>query len=409
MIMLGKFGREESTFSKMPTSDLRSPNVEYGDLNLNFMPPGGIFERQIRPDPAALEGHVWTKEDFEKKYFDKYYAFDDDFVRSEPYKETKKQCRRVSWHRNYEPNCNTFHEIEIMKGDNRKIGNGSYRDVFLLHEPFDPDLVVKVNRYKRNPFTMDRYEFIRMDALVMERLTASPRIADIYGHCATSINSEFLPKEIEGMIIPTEGEGSDIKEGGDVEIFNDLTPSMRLDISLQMAESIADLHGFKDGVLVHDDVQLVQFLFTPDGRLKLNDFNRAEAMLFDEKDGSYCKYQNGKGGGEYRAPEEYKDDWLNEKIDIWSYGNNIYTILTGLWPFYGNEQKELEKKMIDGETTFFDPRYRGQNYIHDQLIEIMEKCWIYDADERIDIFEIVKVLRGVKVEAQRQGIYEESS
>lgn len=40
---------------------------------------------------------------------------------------------------------------------------------------------------------------------------------------------------------------------------------------------------------------------------------------------------------QYRAPEENRDDWLDEKIDIFSFGNNIYGLLTGLWVFYEND------------------------------------------------------------------------
>merc|ERR1712113_1075110 len=101
-----------------------------------------------------------------------------------------------------------------------------------------------------------------------------------------------------------------------------------------MAEAIADLHGFKDGVIVHDDIQLPQFLFSKEGKIKLNDFNRGEAMLYNEDKGEYCRYRNGAGGGDWRAPEEYEDGYLNEKIDVWSYGNNVYAILTGLYVFH---------------------------------------------------------------------------
>jgi hypothetical protein len=51
-------------------------------------------------------------------------------------------------------------------------------------------------------------------------------------------------------------------------------------------------------VIVHDDVQLSQFLLTPDGHLKLNDFNRAENMLFNEDENEYCKYTNNAGLGD---------------------------------------------------------------------------------------------------------------
>lgn len=44
--------------------------------------------------------------------------------------------------------------------------------------------------------------------------------------------------------------------------------------------------------------------------------------------------------GQYRAPEENRDDYLDEKIDVYSFGNNIYGLLTGLWVFYDTDDDE---------------------------------------------------------------------
>ena len=138
-------------------------------------------------------------------------------------------------------------------------------------------------------------------------MTASPRIVNIYGHCGTSVLSEFLSKEVEGEMIPGSGKYyriGGIHMGEEITPKNKYTPMEKLMLSLQMAEALADLHGFQDGVIVHDDVMPSQFLFAADGRIKLNDFNRAEAMLYDENDETYCRYSNGPGGGDFRSPEE---------------------------------------------------------------------------------------------------------
>lgn len=422
---LGPTIGEDSKFSSWPITDLISYNADYGDLQINFLQPGEERKIHLDPEEMPMDGHIYEEKDFEHDGWEEYYAFDDDYARNIPYegREMQNKCRYNAWHRLYSPNCNTFHEIELIKGDsdgmnggnkpNMKLGSGAYREVYLLHERYDPEMVVKIQRYHNNPFKQDRYEFIRMDALVMERLTASPRIVDIYGHCATSVFSEYLPVEAEKLIIPHSGMGKHLHDEEEVKPQNKLTPSHQLKLALEMAESIADLHGFQDGVLVHDDIQLCQFLVTSEGKLKLNDFNRAEAMLFDEragKMGGYCRYQNGKGGGEYRAPEEYRDGFLNEKIDVYSFGNNIYGLLTGLWVFYHYpdiEQKDLEKKILDAETPYLDPRYKGRDWIQDRLILIMERCWEYEADKRVDIFEVVSFLRHTLEVAKKQGIYEE--
>uniref|UniRef100_A0A7S3PTU5 Protein kinase domain-containing protein n=1 Tax=Chaetoceros debilis TaxID=122233 RepID=A0A7S3PTU5_9STRA len=426
---LGEDG-EDTKFNLSPISDIISYNADYGDLQISFLQPGE--ERKIRHDPEEMpmDGHVYTEEDFDAHDgWEEYYAFDDEYVRNIPFEEGRQteaqnKCRYNEWHRLYYPNCNTFHEIEIIKGDsdsdgindgnkpNMKLGSGAYREVYLLHERYDTEMVVKIQKYHNNPFKLDRYEFIRMDALIMERLTASPRIVDMYGHCATSIFSEYLPIEAEKLIIPHSGLGQHLHDEEEVKPQNKLNPSHQLKLALEMAESIADLHGFQDGVLVHDDIQLCQFLVTSEGKLKLNDFNRAEAMLFDERPGEmggYCKYQNGKGGGEYRAPEEYRDGFLNEKIDVYSFGYNIYGMLTGLFVFYQYpdiHQKDLEKKILDGEKPYLDPRYKGRDWIQDRLILIMERCWEFEPDERVDIFEIVSFLRHTLEAAKKQGIYE---
>jgi serine/threonine protein kinase len=119
--------------------------------------------------------------------------------------------------------------------------------------------------------------------------------------------------------------------------------------------TVAALHNFPGGVIVHDDIQLCQYLWTEEDGIgvKLNDFNRAEIMLWDEQAQKYCKYKNGRGHGDvsnllildpmlvvgvflkhsvvsfkfcawqWRAPEEYKDLPLDEKIDIWSLGKTV--------------------------------------------------------------------------------------
>jgi serine/threonine protein kinase len=50
-------------------------------------------------------------------------------------------------------------------------------------------------------------------------------------------------------------------------------------------------------------------------------------MLFDEENQEYCRYRNDVGPADWRAPEEYADRPLNEKIDVWSLGNNFVSLI----------------------------------------------------------------------------------
>ena len=71
---------------------------------------------------------------------------------------------------------------------------------------------------------------------------------------------ESLPHEVEETIVPGGGwmQQTDLNDSEDLDIQNDYSVTEKLDIALEMAEGIAELHGFKDGVIVHDDVQLCQ-------------------------------------------------------------------------------------------------------------------------------------------------------
>jgi serine/threonine protein kinase len=140
-----------------------------------------------------------------------------------------------------------------------------------------------------------------MDAIVAERLTASPRIFDIYGLCGYTVLSEFFPHgDMEDILVGEWGyaESDDLDDSDDVNPQNNLTSIEKVTIALHMAEAIADLHSYPGGVIIHADIDPKQFLYNADKSLtKLNDFNRAEWMLWDDEKQDYCRYSNGGGLG----------------------------------------------------------------------------------------------------------------
>ena len=156
-----------------------------------------------------------------------------------------------------------------------------------------------------------------------------------------SVSAEFVPIELEERIVLGEGyaDPKDVEERNKdgLRPYNNFTAEEKLDIALQMAESIADLHGFEDGVIVHDDVQLCQWMTTVDGKQKLGDFNRATIMEWDEVNGEYCLFNNGKGYGNYRAPEEFAAEVSHFIYHIHHFTapllkHSQYNILSSLFP-----------------------------------------------------------------------------
>eukprot|EP00586_Coscinodiscus_wailesii_P018368 CAMPEP_0172497374 /NCGR_PEP_ID=MMETSP1066-20121228/99037_1 /TAXON_ID=671091 /ORGANISM="Coscinodiscus wailesii, Strain CCMP2513" /LENGTH=363 /DNA_ID=CAMNT_0013270107 /DNA_START=655 /DNA_END=1746 /DNA_ORIENTATION=- len=329
----------------------------------------------------------------DKEFDDDKFNFDDDRFRKKLDK-SHTTCKQFPWHKLYHPTCNLFHEFPLL--DFYVGSHGYFRDAWMpTEESLEQDAVLKSLRFKHK-YGANSFENVRKDALVMERLTASPRIANIYGHCGTSVTTERFYEELEEFIVPGEGliDPKDLHDTDDVKPQNNFTATEKLEMALHMAESLADMHGFEDGIIVHDDVQLCQWLKTADGTMKLNDFNRAEVMLWDESKQTYCKYKNGGGYGQYRAPEEFDNKPLDEKIDIFSLGNNIYGLLTGLWNFYAYEDDAaIQKMIIKGDTAYVDERYETRSYAEGALVKIMKRCWEYEPEDRPDIFEVVTFLR----------------
>ncbi len=64
-----------------------------------------------------------------------------------------------------------------------------------------------------------------------------------------TMNEKGLPHEVEEVIIPGDGMAKPEDLPKELTPKNNYTVEEKLDIALSMAESLADLHGFRDGVL----------------------------------------------------------------------------------------------------------------------------------------------------------------
>jgi serine/threonine protein kinase len=183
--------------------------------------------------------------------------------------------------------------------------------------------------------------------------------------------------------------------------MNNLTAEEKLDMALDMAESIADLHGFEGGVIVHGDIKVDhQWLRARNGKIKLNDFNLGHILDWNPIKQRYCNFDGGTFVAPLKSPEELSGSSQSETVDIWGRGHTIYGLLTGLYPYYDEFSKKDKALVLDaimkGMKPFVDDRYRTRSFIESRLVEIMEKCWDKDPDERVDIFTIVHHLRQTK-------------
>jgi len=232
--------------------------------------------------------------------------------------------------------------------------------------------------------------------MVMELLTSSPRIADIYSFCALSSLIEYVPTMLEDYVMPTEGYEPKERDTDDdrTPVNEYINPLEKLQMALEMAKGLATMHGHSGGVIANVDVQIGQFCRGKDGLIKILDFNRAEVLLWDAKEERYCTFLNGvPPDGSLRAPEEIIDAPLTEKIDVYALGNLIYSVLTGLLVNRNFETEKAHRRITHGKTENIDVDYfDSRSPAEMALVKVIQWCWTFDANERPSIFQIVEFL-----------------
>ncbi|KAL7574658.1 hypothetical protein ACA910_003005 [Epithemia clementina (nom. ined.)] len=301
--------------------------------------------------------------------------------------ETEKCRAQYSWQKDPKPNCNLVHEYG-MNQMLKIVGSGYYRDVWTTLGKMEQEAVLKTQRFEHGFSERNNIDRSQRDALAMEHFTASPWILDVYAYCATSSIAEFAPNgSIEDKIWPA-GESDD---GG--SSANNTKISMEfLRLAVQATMGVADLHNYDmDGrpSVAHTDISPSQFVLTRNGRVKLNDFNRARFLRADRETNEVCPYLFEYNRGTNRSPEEYRYKPQTEKVDIYSLGNIFYMLMSRNWPFEDADTKESIKFVKKGGRPSLPPEIRkSKNPIHLILMEAMEMCHVQDPKKRATAREV---------------------
>jgi len=229
---------------------------------------------------------------------------------------------------------------------------------------------------------------IRVDAMTMDILTSSERIVNVYAHCGVSVQVEPITgPSIEDLTVHSE------RRGNEDNLPPILSPAEKLKAALGMAEALADIHGYAGGVITHYDIQIGQYLLDTDYSVKMSDFNRADPLLWNEEDQEYCGGWLGHAHGCLRSPEEYNQNVpVGYSADVYSYGNIMFTLLTGKWP-YGDDEYEAQRLCGQGIPPIVEYSVRGQSFASASLATIMDKCFEFYPEKRIDIFMVVSMLK----------------
>ncbi|XP_066260931.1 serine/threonine-protein kinase STK11 isoform X1 [Euwallacea similis] len=145
----------------------------------------------------------------------------------------------------------------------------------------------------------------------------------------------------------------------------------------QLLDGLEYLHGAR---VVHKDIKPGNLLLTLEEELKISDFGVAEAFdLFAKDDTCYI----GQGSPAFQPPEiaNGADSFPGFKVDIWSSGVTLYNIMTGKYPFEGDNIYRLFENIGKGDFTI-------PNEIEDPLRDLLLGMLRKDPDERFSLRQI---------------------
>ena len=313
------------------------------------------------------------------------------------------------------PNCNNFHELDMIHM--KLINTGGSRIAFeMIQHLVDNDglqestkFVYKTVKFHRGDLSMNMIDEQRKDALVMERASSSNFIPDLHGYCSIGVVMDFMPEG--NMHDYLKGARLAKKKGSGVGFS--LSTVDKLRVAIHIASSVRDLHETGDvkevPAFYHNDICCHQYLFQ-NGIFKLNDFNYAQPMTVAKQkttENELCRRDwTHMGMWKARSFEEHLssandarlEPFSGDKTDINMMGNLMYTILTDLYLFEKPElltRSETTEALVAGIRSPYPTDIEiSTNPAIVAVKKAIDMCWIEKWNKRPSARSITDYLMG---------------
>jgi len=138
----------------------------------------------------------------------------------------------------------------------------------------------------------------------------------------------------------------DFINGG--ELFHHLSKEKKFSedrAKFYAAEIVAGMQYLHKAGVIYRDLKPENLLLNYKGHIVMTDFGLSKEGLHakDARTATFC------GTPEYLAPEIIKGDDYTKAIDWWSVGTLIYEMLTGLPPFYTEDEENMYHKIMTSD------------------------------------------------------------
>jgi serine/threonine protein kinase len=188
-------------------------------------------------------------------------------------------------------------------------------------------------------------------------------------------------------------EGKTLRE---LIMSDELTIERITDISVQICEGLNEAHS--KGI-THRDIKPENILIDEKGKVKIVDFGLAKIKNLSR---GITKQDSTVGTLKYMSPEQIRNQSVDHRSDIWSFGVILYEMITGKYPFKGEHDASLFYSIINQSP---EPLARYKANISEGFQRVIDKSLDKDPETRYQhIDELLSDLRREKKESGEHTI-----
>lgn len=243
----------------------------------------------------------------------------------------------------------------------KKLGKGGYSTVFLArHKKTDVLYALKcINRFRKKS---DKTSQIRKEIAVLLKLKHN-NVIKLYDWFEDKNKIYLVLEYIDGKDL-----AAFFKK--EIPIEKDAIYIIR-----QICEALRYCHQHK---IVHRDIKLGNILINQNNQVKLTDFGLCATKKTDDD-----TFRDEVGTVRFTSPELLNRQPYNEKVDLWALGITIFIMLTGQYPFDGDDKESIFKR-IKADVVDYD-----EVSLTNLQRDLISKLLVKDPAKRIDIDQVL--------------------
>ncbi|XP_021752132.1 dual specificity protein kinase shkC-like [Chenopodium quinoa] len=185
-----------------------------------------------------------------------------------------------------------------------------------------------------------------------------------------------------------------------------LSPSKSLKFALDIARGMNYLHECKPDPVVHCELMPKNILLDSGGQLKVAGFGLVRlSKISADKFKLADPRASTRNASVYTAPELYKDEIFDKRVDAYSFAIILYEMIEGVHPFHPKPAEEAIQHMcLEGKR----PPFKKLKNYPTELKELIELCWSGVPTVRPSFAEIILRLDSVVANGCKQGWWKDA-